>query len=107
MKCQQPAGFLIPRPCRNEATGECAFCRKAICSEHMVPVPDGGMACTGCAADRNVGPAAQQQGIRRQYDYDPFYSYYPTGRLGYVASDYDAFEGTAGDAVMDTPLEGS
>lgn len=114
MKCQQTAGFLIPRPCRSEATGECSFCRKAICAEHMVPAPDGGVACSTCAADRNIGQAAQQQHIRSQYDYnDPFYSSYPGGgfhggRIGYTSSDYDAFDRSADQTEMGaTPLEGS
>lgn len=93
MKCAQIAGFLIPRPCRNEASGPCAICRKAICSQHTVLLPDGGMACTTCAADRGIGPAAYQEPYRNYYGYDDFYV---GPSIIYTSADYDVFDQPGG-----------
>lgn len=104
MKCSETAGFLIPRPCRNEATVQCNVCQKWICGEHTASLPQGGLGCTSCAADRNVGPGVQQRQFRNQYGYNN--TWFSGGALGmglgmgmgmgmgrgYTHQDYDAFE---------------
>ena len=63
MKCAEKAGFLIPRPCRTEATVQCPQCQKWVCGDHTATMPHGGLACTSCAAEQNVGPGVQRRQI--------------------------------------------
>ena len=95
MKCQETAGFIIPRPCRSEATVQCSACGKNVCGDHTASLPHGGLACTGCAAAQNVGPGVQRHQIRDYYGYHSGFGYGPRMPL-YTTSDYAAFE-TAGD----------
>src|SRR5437764_11633861 len=93
-KCQEKAGFLIPRPCRNPATVQCSVCHKPVCGEHTASLPQGGLACTSCAAAQNAGPAADQWRYRSYYGYDPYpFGYgWGAGRLHYTDSDYEVFD---------------
>lgn len=107
MKCQEAAGFLVPRPCRNEATVQCSVCQKSVCGEHTASLPHGGLACTSCAGAQNVGPGVQRHQLQDYYGYHSGFS--PGyGRPMYTASDYTAFE-TAGaetDGLQES-LDGS
>lgn len=93
-KCQERAGFLIPRPCRNPATVQCTVCHRPVCGDHTANLPHGGLACTSCAAAQNAGPGAQQRSLLGYYGYDP-YPYYGVGwgpHIGYTHSDFDVFD---------------
>jgi hypothetical protein len=96
MKCQERAGFLIPRPCVNDSTVACPLCKKPVCGDHTAPLIHGGLACTSCAAGKSNAPAAQARGIRDYYGYHPNawgYGWSPgSSSFGYTDSDYRAFE---------------
>jgi len=100
MKCQERAGFLIPRPCRNEATVQCSRCGKSVCGEHTASLLHGGLACPTCAAAENPSAQPQAYGLRNYYGYHPgafsgFHGPHLAG-MGYTDRDYDAFEPRAG-----------
>jgi hypothetical protein len=107
IKCEQVAGFLIPRPCRQPASGQCSLCQKPICPEHTVALGAGQDACTACAARQNVGPAARQRDYWDYYGYDDaFYGWGHRGIL-YTGSDYQAFDQPDQLADATESLEGS
>src|SRR5207248_3088445 len=94
MKCSQNAGFLIPRPCRTEATLVCSACHRWMCERHSAQGPTG-VLCSACAAAQNQVTFAQQVQYRSYYGYDEVYwgpGYYYGGGLGYTSADYGAFE---------------
>lgn len=98
MKCQERAGFLIPRPCTMEATVQCTKCQKSVCGNHTANLTHGGLACTSCAAAENVGPGAQGRQIRDYYGYNPGWyggwgRGYGYGSFGYTSGDYEVFSG--------------
>ncbi len=112
MKCQEQAGFLIPRPCRNEATVQCSACSKSVCGDHTTGLTHGGLACTSCAAGQNVGPGVQRRQLFDYYGYRPgFYGYGHGVGLsgGYTPADYAAFDAqdaTPGQDLQET-IDGS
>ncbi len=94
LKCMAMAGFLIPRPCRKEATDACPQCNLPICAEHTVPFPAGGVSCPACAKANQ--PQNAQNDVYDQYGYDTHGFGYSFGRSfggGYTNRDYDAFDG--------------
>ncbi len=97
MKCQETAGVLIPRPCRNEAATACQICGKQVCGEHIVALPTGQEACTHCAADQNVGQGVQREQYYDDYGYDTgFYRWHSGPSYTYYTyHDYDTFDRTS------------
>lgn len=106
MKCRESAGFIIPRPCPNEATVKCSACGKDVCGDHTAALPHGGIACTSCAAAQNVGPGVQRHQLLGYYGYRPGLYGYGYGPVFYSDSDYSAFSrrssvGEPGDELID------
>ncbi len=98
MKCTENAGFLIPRPCGQEAINQCSLCQKPVCTVHTVVLPDGATACADCAADQGVGPLAERERMWGYYGYD-------TGpAIIYTESDYGAFADQPAGEVMEEQL---
>lgn len=99
MRCAENAGFLIPRPCREEATVACSACGKQVCGTHTASLTHGGLACTTCAAAQNVGPGAKAHTYRDYYGYHSgswaFHGGGGGGRVGYTERDYAAFDAAA------------
>jgi hypothetical protein len=111
IKCDETAGFLIPRPCRKPADAQCQLCQKPTCPEHTVRLPTGESVCATCAGQRGVGPRAQYQDTWDYYGYSPTFIYWGHSRgPGYTSADYTAFEpgAAAGELAEETEqLEGS
>jgi hypothetical protein len=108
IKCEETAGFLIPRPCRKPSVAQCQLCQKPICPEHTVHLATGEAVCAACAGQRGVGPRAQYQDTWDYYGYNPYF--YTWGRHrgpGYTSSDYTAFDQPVADAEMAEQMEGS
>jgi hypothetical protein len=110
VKCAERAGFLIPRPCREEATVVCSACQKEVCGNHTAALTHGGIACLSCAGAQNVGPGAKAHTFRDYYGYHPG-SW--TGRsyggspIGYTHQDYAAFDSAAGGTDLPESALGS
>jgi hypothetical protein len=106
MKCEERAGFLIPRACPTEATVQCTQCQKWVCGNHTANLTHGGLGCTSCAAAENVGPGANARQIRDYYGYNPgLFSGYGRGwgRLSYTTGDYEVFSsGHHHQGILDT-----
>lgn len=102
MKCQERAGFLIPRPCRNEATAQCSRCGKSVCGQHTASLIHGGLGCASCAGAENPTAGPQGYGLRNYYGYHPGVFAGVAGlaglglAAGYTDQDYAAFEGEQG-----------
>jgi hypothetical protein len=106
--CEERTGLLVPRPCRKPALNQCALCRKPVCEEHTVRMPAGEIACTACAAQREVGPRAPQYHYWDYYGYDDrYYRWHGSPGVGYGAGDYAAFDQPGADPGVTEQLEGS
>ncbi len=109
MNCGETAGFLIPRACREPATGACGRCGKAICGFHVVAIETGEQLCTACAATAGQGPGVEREQLHQQYGFHEVGPGYPGRALPtYTEGDYAAFEvaDLADDALVES-LDGS
>ncbi|HTE17253.1 MAG TPA: hypothetical protein VK689_02600 [Armatimonadota bacterium] len=114
IKCGERAGFLIPRPCRNPATIQCPTCGKWVCGEHTATLQHGGLACTSCAANQNVGPAVQQRSLQQFYGYGNTWFGRRAGlgggihvTPGYTHADYDVFDREPTERDLTESVDGS
>jgi hypothetical protein len=90
-QCQENAGILFNHACKNQATAQCAWCRKMVCSVH-VRVFQTGTACVNCV--RHVLKDRNQRSGYVHLREDPYFYWYFDGsdwEDGYNDYDYDIF----------------
>ena len=109
-QCLEQSGFLFSHPCRQQATGACQKCSKAVCTQHTHPTPQGYM-CTTCAK-KEVQRSRRQQSAWQGWDDDPYLydTYYYRGYgfygRGYWGSEFFGDDLTEADGDMGPETEG-